>query len=219
MIEINNIQVYGFEGAIRGMRNPMNSWSESDSFFLHGDPSFQKQYIVNCELGEKDLALAQKLVLAGTDHSKFTRMINATMDITTNHIWWSEFDTYKVSTVRNSCSKMHKIHVKEFKVEDFSHEGITEVGDFIEIHFKKTIEVLEYLRKEFNKTKERKYWRALIELLPMGYNLKATVQLNYQTLRNMYFARQHHKLQEWKDFCKIIEELPYGKELICLKEK
>ena len=203
MIEINNIQVYGFEGAIRGMRNPMNSWSESDSFFIHGGPSFQKQYIVNCELGEKDLALAQRLVLAGTDHSKFMRMINATMDITTNHIWWSEFDTYKVSTVRNSCSKMHKIHVKEFKVEDFSHEGITEVGKFVEVHFEKTIEVLEYLRKEFN----------------MGYNLKATVQLNYQTLRTMYFARQHHKLQEWEDFCKIIEELPYGKELICLKEK
>ena len=214
MIQIDNIQVYGFEGAIRGMRNPMNSWSESDSFFLHGDPSFQKQYIVNCELGEKDLALAQKLVLAGTDHSKFTRMINATMDITTNHIWWSEFDTYKIATVRNSCSKMHKIHVKEFKAEDFSHEGITEVGNFIEIHFNKTIEVLEYLRKEFNKTKERKYWRALIELLPMGYNLKATVQLNYQTLRNIYFSRRHHKLQEWRDFCKIIEQLPYFNELI-----
>ena len=103
------------------------------------------------------MTLAQRLVLAGTDHSKFMRMINATMDITTNHIWWSEFDTYKVSTVRNSCSKMHKIHVKEFKVEDFSHEGITEVGKFVEIHFNKTIEVLEYLRKEFNKTKERKY--------------------------------------------------------------
>lgn len=230
MIKIEHIETYGWEAAIRGMRNPLNSWDKSDSF-----PA------VNCEkcgrieregmctakgrdctgfecfyVGDKDFNLMQNLVKAGTDHGKFMRMIGISMDITSHQMWWAEFDTYKVATVRNSCSKMHTIHVKAFEPDDFSHEGIDEVGGTTKTQFMNTLAELEYLRQTFNRTQERKYWRALIELLPSGYNLRATVTLNYAVARNQYHARKAHKLTEWHDYCKVLEGLPYA-ELITME--
>lgn len=204
MIKIENINVYGWEPAIRGMRNPMNSWDKSDTIF-DGNKW--------C-LGENDLKLMQSLSKAGTDHSKFLRMIVVTMDITAPQFWWAEADTYKVGTVRNSCSKMHRIHSKEFSHNDFSHGAIYEIAYAKDV-FIKVRSVCERLRKDFNETGDKKYWRALIELLPEGYNMRATWQGNYQILKNMYNARRQHKLDCWVDFCKWIETLPYAKELIC----
>jgi len=206
MIKIENTEVYGWEAAIRGMRNPMNSWDKSDSVF--GDVFFT--------LGENDLKLMHSLAKAGTDHSKFLRMINVTVDLCAPTFWWAEFDTYKVATVRNSCSKMHKIHVKPFDISDFTHEGCVEVG-YAYHALLAVIKVCEQLRQDFNRTQDKKYWRALIELLPEGYNLKATVQMPYAVLNNMYWGRHLHKLTEWRTFCKWIEELPYFKE-ICIDE-
>jgi hypothetical protein len=184
----------------------MNSWDKSDSD------------LANDILGEKDLTLAKKLAHAGTDHSKYLRMITVTTDITAPTFWWSECDTYKVGTVRNSCSKMHKIHVKPFTIEDFSHEGCSEV-EYAYGALLATIDICERLRHDFNETQDKKYWRALIELLPEGFNLKATLQLNYEVLRNMYFARKNHKLVEWRELCKVIEDLPYFKEIFLDEEK
>lgn len=214
MIKIENISTYGFEAAVRGMRNPMDSWDKSDSYWgLMEDES----PINPCDepfyfIGENDLALMRKLAKAGTDHSKYLRMITVTMDITAPTFWWSECDTYKVGTVRNSCSKMHKIHVKPFTIEDFSHEGCSEV-DYAYGALLATIDACERLRQDFNETQDKKYWRALIELLPEEFNIKATLQLNYEVLRNMYFARKNHKLVEWREFCEVVEGLPYFKEI------
>lgn len=210
MIKVENIDVYGFETAIRGMRNPMNSWEKSDSYY---EPAnfCDKSYIV----GDDDLALMRKLYRGGTEHRKYSRQIWVGMDITTNHIVWAEFDTYKVGVTRNSCSKMHKIHVKGFEPDDFSHEGISEVGGFAEEHFHKTLEVLEKLRVLFNTTHEKKYWRAMLELLPMGYNLKATVTMNYENVFNIIRQRSNHKMFEWIEFCNILRnELPLVDEIM-----
>lgn len=210
MIKVENIDVYGFETAIRGMRNPMNSWEKSDSYY---EPAnfCDKSYIV----GNDDLALMRKLYRGGTEHRKYSRQIWVGMDITTNHIVWAEFDTYKVGVTRNSCSKMHKIHVKGFEPDDFSHEGISEVGGFAEEHFHKTLEVLEKLRVLFNTTHEKKYWRAMLELLPMGYNLKATVTMNYENVFNIIRQRSNHKMFEWIEFCNILRnELPLVDEIM-----
>ena len=212
MIQIDKTEVFGWEAAIRGMRNPKNSWDMSDSHqdyydFGHGKPA---EYII----GQNDLKLMKTLSKAGPDHGKFLRMINVTCDITSMQPWWSEFDTYKVGTVRDSCSKMHKIHVKPFELSDFSHEGCLEV-DYAYDELLCVIETCEKLRQDFNNTHEKKYWRALIELLPEGFNMRATVQFNYQVLKAMYNARKHHKLFEWHDFCAWCETLPYFKE-ICL---
>lgn len=210
MIKVENIDVYGFETAIRGMRNPMNSWDKSDSYY---EPAnfCDKSYIV----GDDDLALMRKLYRGGTEHRKYSRQIWVGMDITTNHIVWAEFDTYKVGVTRNSCSKMHKIHVKGFEPDDFSHEGISEVGGFAEEHFRKTLEVLEKLRVLFNTTHEKKYWRAMLELLPMGYNLKATVTMNYENVFNIIRQRSNHKMFEWIEFCNILRnELPLVDEIM-----
>lgn len=210
MIKVENIDVYGFETAIRGMRNPMNSWDKSDSYY---EPAnfCDKSYIV----GDDDLALMRKLYRGGTEHRKYSRQIWVGMDITTNHIVWAEFDTYKVGVTRNSCSKMHKIHVKGFEPDDFSHEGISEVGGFAEEHFHKTLEVLEKLRVLFNTTHEKKYWRAMLELLPMGYNLKATVTMNYENVFNIIRQRSNHKMFEWIEFCNILRnELPLVDEIV-----
>lgn len=220
MIKIEYTDTFGWESAIRGMRNPMNSWDKSDSCWVdfedwdcgHGVLNgFGEAFVI----GDNDLKLMKSLTKAGSDHAKFLRMINVTVDITSHHTWWAEFDTYKVGTVRNSCSKMHKIHVKEFTADDFSIEGIEECGGRTTEVFVCVLNELERLRRLFNETQEKKYWRAIIELLPMGYNLKATVQLNYQVLLNMYRARKHHKLDEWVVFCEWIETLPYFKE-VCL---
>lgn len=212
MIKIDKTEVFGWEAAIRGMRNPMNSWDKSDSkYYYNDDNDWEDKFVI----GPNDLKLMKTLSKAGADHGKFLRMINVTCDITSHHTWWAEFDTYKVGTVRNSCSKMHKIHVKEFVIDDFSTEGIEECGGRTTEVFLCVMNELERLRRLFNETHEKKYWRAIIELLPMGYNIKATVQLNYQVLKNMYNARKNHKLNEWKELCEWCKTLPYFKE-ICL---
>lgn len=213
-IKIENVDVYGFEASIRGMRSPMNSWDKSDSRWrlAEGEVDYDGK-LVYC-IGENDLKLMKSLAKGGSVHAKYRRMINVTCDITTHHAWWAEFDTAKVGTVRNSCSKMHKIHVKEFVKDDFSTEGIDECGGRTEEVFLIVMNELERLRKLFNETREKKYWRAIIELLPMGYNIKATVQLNYEVLTMMYRDRKNHKLDEWREFCKWIETLPYSELII-----
>lgn len=213
MIKIKNTDVYGFEAAIRGMRNPWNSWEKSDSYwtYIENEHTLQRapfEFFV----GENDLALMKKLVNAGTDHSKFMRMIYVTYDITAPMFWWSEYDTYKVGTVRNSCSKMHTIHIKPFSIDDFTHEGCDKIPAAIDT-LMYVVGECEHLRKLYNDTEQKKYWRAIIELLPESFNMRATVQLNYAVLRNMYHARKNHKLDEWHDFCRWIESLPYS-ELI-----
>ena len=213
-IKIENVEVFGWEASIRGLRSPMNSWIKSDSYktYIENEQTGQRtdfEFFV----GDEDLKLMQKLVKAGTDHRKFMRMITVYVDVTAPLYWWKEADTYKVGTVRNSCSTMHTIHIKEFCKDDFSHEGIDEVGDIATETFEQTIKTLEQLRIAFNKTGEKKYWRAIIELLPLGYNIRATVMFNYEVLANMYHSRKTHKLDEWCDFCKWIETLPYS-ELI-----
>lgn len=234
MIKIEQTDVYGWAAAIRGMRNPMNSWDKSDTHYHYhgghcefcehdgdsGDHDCANQHGtfggICFAVGENDLKVMKTLSKAGSDHAKYLRMINVTMDVTCHHTWWAEFDTYKVASVRNSCSKMHKIHVKEFVKDDFSHEGIDDCGGRTEEVFLLVVEELERLRNLFNKTQEKKYWRAIIELLPMGYNIKATIQLNYQVLKNIYHARKTHKIFEWHTFCSWCEELPYFKE-ICVE--
>ena len=204
MIKLKNTDVYGFEAAIRGMRNPWNSWEKSDSVIL------PTENII--DVGKNDLALMKKLVSAGTDHSKFMRMINVTCDITAPMFWWSEYDTYKVGTVRNSCSKMHTIHIKPFDIDDFTHEGCDKIPAAIDT-LMYVVGECEHLRKLYNDTEQKKYWRAIIELLPESFNMRATVQLNYAVLRNIYHSRKNHRLDEWKDFCRWVESLPYS-ELI-----
>lgn len=211
MIKIENTETYGFETAIRGMRNPMNSWDKSDSKHMWGKDSAGFVCPVY-EIGDEDFALMERLVKAGTDHSKFMRMITVTCDITAPLYWWKEFDTYKVGTVRNSCSTMHTIHKKEFTENDFSFENVTK--DVISINA--ILGRLNYARKIYLESKNKLYWYALIQLLPSSYNQRATVQMNYAVLRNMYHARKNHKLNEWHDFCEWIESLPYS-ELITME--
>lgn len=216
MIDITNVEVSGFETAVRGMRNPMNSWDKSDS----GYNTYYFDYFV----GEKDLNLMKKLVSAGSDHSKFMRFITVTADIIAPMYWWKEFDTYKVGTVRNSCSTMNKIHAKEFTLDDFSHEHLSSHG--IEV-LQTTIDALNEYREiyingrpgnyTFGKDiapKDKDYWWNIIQILPSSYNQRATVMMNYEVLRNIYRARKEHKLDEWRSFCRRITDLlPYS-ELI-----
>lgn len=211
MLHLEHTQVSGWSAAIRGMRNPLNSWKLSDSTLVMENGQEKV-----C-LGEKDLDLMKRLCKAGSDHRKYLRMLTVTVDIVAMQPWWFEFDTYKVGTVRNSCSKMHKIHVKPFTVEDFATEGIMEVP-YAKAALEQTVGVLEQLRQDFNATKEKKYWRALIELLPEGFELRSTVQLNYEVLLHMYHSRKDHKLTEWHLFCDWVRGLPYFKE-ICLPEE
>ena len=226
MIKLKNTDVYGFEAAIRGMRNPWNSWEKSDSVYSDAhncEECAHKEdfsvcypnHIYNCFdfiIGDNDLNLMKKLVSAGTDHSKFMRMIYVTCDITAPMFWWSEYDTYKVGTVRNSCSKMHTIHIKPFDIDDFTHEGCDKIPAAIDT-LMYVVGECEHLRQLYNDTEQKKYWRAIIELLPESFNMRATVQMNYAVLRNMYHARKNHPLDEWRDFCRWIETLPYS-ELI-----
>lgn len=202
MIKFETNDVWGFEWAFKGMRNPMNSWDKSDSNWL-----FQ-------EIGENDLALAKKLINAGSEHRKFLRQIYVSVDITAPMFWWFEYDTYKVGTTRNSCSKMHKIHVKPFEYDDFSHEGIDELEQGMKELFMVYIQMLEVLRNKFNETQEKKYWRALIEMLPEGYNMRATVTMTYENIYAMRQQRKGHKLDEWRiDFLNWSDTLPHLKEL------
>ena len=211
MIKFENTEVMNFEGAIRGMRNPLNSWDKSDSGVM-SNPFSDEICLDSYSIGQNDLALMKKLIKAGSDHRKFMRQIIVSVDITAPLYWWKEFDTYKVGTVANSCSTMHKIHAKEFFLEDFSYENMTETC-------KNTLCIvlrdLNYYRGLFIDTKDKKYWWSIIQLLPSSYNQKRTVTLNYETLYNIYGSRKNHKLDEWSDgFISWIESLPYAKELI-----
>ncbi len=219
MIKITNAEVFGWDAAIRGMRNPMNSWDKSDS--KHWHETIVGHVVERRVVGMNDRALMKKLVEAGSDHAKFMRMINVTMDVTAPLYWWKEWDTYKVGTVANSCSTMHKIADKEFTLEDFSYEHLTPAAIAT---IRTVIERLNFARKEFLKGRKgsefgmpsaKEYWWDMIQLLPSSYNQKRTVQLNYAVLRNMYHARRNHKLDEWRDFCSWVESLPYA-ELITL---
>lgn len=206
MILIEHEQVSGFDTAIRGMRNPLNSWAKSDSEWEYDNDDGMK-----FEVGMNDLTLMFDLVRAGSDHSKFMRMINVTMDVTAPLYWWKEYDTYKVGTVANSCSTMHTIHKKEFELADFSHEHL--VGS-AEGALMIVIDTLNMYRNLFlttsNSEEKKEYWWQLIQLLPTSFNQKRTIQLNYQVLRNIYHARKNHKLDEWRYFCTMIKKLPYS---------
>lgn len=237
MIKIDKVDIYGWEASIRGMRNPMNSWEKSDSGYSYVS---DVHAIINGELvhqnpaehvfciGVNDWDLMTHLRNAGTDHRKFMRMIIVYMDITAPLYWWKEFDTYKVGTVANSCSTMHKIAEKEFILDDFSHEHLiarekplikyTDGADAIELPnaiwlIHRTIQTLNQYRNLYLQTKDKKYWWQMIQLLPSSYNQKRTVMLNYEVLANIYKSRKAHKLDEWVEFCKCIETLPY-QELI-----
>ena len=239
MIKIENVEVLGWEHAIRGMRNPKNSHQKSDSYTCYstGGCHCEEENYINdvCHgitLGENDHSLMMTLRNAGTDHRKFMRMITVYADVIAPLYWWKEFDTYKVGTVANSCSTMHKIHAKEFTLEDFSYEHLLEPKDVhvpndsccnwnwegcgiispIDI-LEETISMLNKARKMFLETKDKKYWWQMIQLLPSSYNQKRTVMLNYEVLANIYKSRKDHKLDCWRDFCSWIETLPYS-ELI-----
>lgn len=201
MIKFENTEVIGWEHAIRGMRNPMNSWKKSDS-------EYDKKGLF---IGPNDADLMKRLRDAGSDHRKFLRMITVYVDITAPLYWWKEFDTYKVGTVANSCSTMHKIHAKEFTLEDFSLEHLISSNAAL---IEKVIIRLNFAREKFIETKNKNWWWQMIQLLPSSYNQKRTVMLNYEVLKNMYHARKSHKLDEWsKGFTEWIEGLSYA-ELI-----
>ena len=200
MIKIENVEVYGWEAALRGMRNPMNSWDKSDSWNLKS----------GFKMGERDHELAQKLADAGAVHAKYRRMIVVSMDITAPLYWWKEFDTYKVGTVRNSCSTMHKVHAKEFEIDDFSHEHLR---DPYLSGLNDTIILLNLARDRYLEKGDKDYWWQIIQLLPSSYNQRATIQLNYEVLSHIYHDRKNHKLDEWRQFCDWIKTLPYS-ELI-----
>ena len=260
MIKIENISVSGFEAAIRGMRNPMNSWDKSDSECLyHALPNFKEddpmaekysawneEYGFNFKLGENDKDLAVRLNAGGPVHAKYRRMITVWCDVTAPLYWWKEFDTYKVGTVANSCSTMHKIHAKEFELSDFSTEHLIRMSDLVDATseeskmklvlndnpvimvddgsywsplgvLKMQIIMLNKCRQLYLKTKDKRYWWQLIQLLPSSYNQKRTVMLNYEVLSGMYHSRKDHKLDEWHRFCDWIKMLPYS-ELITGEE-
>lgn len=212
MIKVENIETWGFEHAIRGMRNPLNSWSRSDSHA--GEPDCFEN-CGNCTLGEffvgeNDLKLMRQLYVGGQPHRKYLRQIFAVMDITAPLYWWKEFDTYKVGTTANSCSTMHKIAAKEFTVEDFSVEHLLAENT---VYFGKTIERLNNARNKFLETKDKRYWRQMIQLLPSSYNQRRTVSMTYENVMNMLDYREGHKLDEWREFCKILRQLPYVEEI------
>ncbi|MBO7310878.1 MAG: hypothetical protein J6U86_05740 [Clostridia bacterium] len=208
MIKIERTSVMNFENAIRGARNPLNSWDRMDSFYDEAG---------NYIMGENDLSLAKKLATAGSDHRKFLRMIFVSVDITAPLYWWKEFDTYKVGTVANSCSTMHKIHAKPFERDDFSHDRLDEAGlDALDA----LVAYLESERVKFCEDKQNKQaWHNMIQLLPSSFNQMRTVTLNYENLINIYYARKSHKLAEWHTLCDWIKELPYAEQLILVKEQ
>ena len=216
MLQLKNTEVFGWEAAVRGMRNPMNSWNKSDSRWGcvpgHTYPTCGEDCRYECEyiIGENDLKLMKSLSKAGNDHAKFLRMINVTVDITAPFYWWKEFDTYKVGTVANSCSTMHKIHERELALDDFSHEHLTPWNETV---LKNLIVELNANSDRYLQTKEKEDWWQMIQLLPSSYNQKRTVQLNYQVLKQMYFARKDHKLDEWHTLCDWMLTLPYFKEV------
>lgn len=206
MIKIEKTDVMNFENAMRGARNPLNSWARSDSFYDENG---------NYVLGENDLSLSKRLCKAGTDHRKFVRMIYVCVDVTAPLYWWKEYDTYKVSTVANSTSTMHKIHSKPFELSDFSTDHMNEDGIKA---MEKVVETLEDLRLKYIETKDKSYWYTMIQLLPSSYNQMRTCTLSYENLFNIYFARRNHKLDEWHEYCDWIYSLPYVAEFLQLDE-
>ncbi len=206
MIRIENTEVLGWEAAIRGMRNPLNSWDKSDSDYIteYDEGGWSTDTFI---IGSNDLDLMKRLAAAGTDHSKYRRMITVYLDIVAPLYWWKEFDTYKVGTVTNSCSTMHKIHAKEFKLDDFSCEHLCKRARFTLLDL---IADLNEYRQMYTETKDKFYWWQMIQLLPSSYNQRRTVQLNYEVLAHMYHSRKSHKLDEWREFCKWVESLPYS---------
>ncbi len=207
MLTVNNACVMNIEGAIRGARNPMNSWARSDSFYDENG---------NYILGPNDLDLASRLCRAGSDHRKFLRQIFVSVDITAPIYWWKEFDTYKIATVANSTSTMHKIHSKEFSRNDFSCD---KCSDEALAALDVMITYLEKARIAFNETKDKAHWYDIIQLLPSSYNQLRTVTLNYENLTNIYYARRNHKLDEWHILCDWILSLPYASQLIAFKQE
>lgn len=266
MIKLENIKVFNFEGALRGLRNPMNSWAKSDSKFENlseENTKFAKdcdevtdKWVTQWELdeeetyhwlirngytrkldaytfiGPQDMMLAQKMVLAGPDEGKFLRQIFVSMDITAPRYWWSEMDTYKVATVANSTSTMHKLTSEPITEEMFSFEnGDLIVEDFytpqgqlgwtasMRDYIDEIVRMCEQLRQQYLETKDKRLWRALIQMLPSGFNQKRTWTANYQVLRNIFFQRRYHKLKEWKDFCEALNDFPYGRDLITIERE
>ena len=230
MIKIEHIYTSNWEAAIRGMRNPLNSWEKSDSGYgcypdnfgpfsrrcceCTFDPAYCGMSNDHYILGPNDLKLAKQLATAGSDHGKFLRQIIFSCDITAPMYWWKEMDTYKVGSVRNSCSTMHKIHAKEFTKDDFSYENV--LDDVATIDY--SLGRLNYVRSKYLETKDKRYWYSMIQLLPSSYNQRSTWTANYEVLRNIYHARKNHKLDEWHVFCDMIEKLPYS-ELITEERK
>lgn len=216
MIKIENVDISGWEAAIRGMRNPMNSWEKSDSNWV---APRTVNFLPTCYVvGSKDLDLMKRLANAGTDHRKFLRMINVTMDIIAPTYWWAEFDTYKISTVRNSCSFMHKGTSRPFYINDFSCcAGNIDNTEQVATTWQIVLNTLNELREKYLETKDKTIFQEIRNLLPSGYMQRSTVQLNYEVLLNMYKSRKNHRLQEWRDFCSWVETLPYFNE-ICLED-
>lgn len=228
MLKVEHLEAFNLDGALRGMRNPLNSWDKSDSLWCP-----DSAYFIDCHstaehcprenecdfanevycVGKDDLALMKRLCKAGPEHRKFMRQIFVSMDVTSNHTFWAQLDTYKVGTTRNSCSKMHRIHCKGFAPEDFSTEGIDAVGGRTKAAFNALMEELEWLRQQYNDTKDKKYWRAMIDLLPMGYNIKATITMNYETVLAIIRQRSGHKMDEWHTLIDELMKLPYMREL------
>jgi hypothetical protein len=223
MIKLERTSVMNFENALRGMRNPMNSWDKSDSYYSCEDCECQTRCAENCEycdfskigrvyeIGPNDLDLAQRLAKSGSDHRKFLRQIFVSVDVTAPLYWWKEYDTYKVGTVANSTSTMHKIHSKAFSRDDFSCDRMSDIALTC---LDQVIEVLEERRQKYIETKDTAYWHDMIQLLPTSYNQMRTCTLNYENLINIYYARRYHKLPEWHVYCDWIASLPYAKELI-----
>lgn len=225
LIKVEHIQVWGFEHAIRGMRNPMNSWDKSDSHKCEweltedcdkcnklssdntGECLSDREFYC---IGQKDLELMQKLFKAGTEHRKYLRQIFVSMDITAPLYWWKEFSTYKIGTVENSCSTMHRIAAKEFEPDDFSHEHLTDGANDALCEL---ITELNLQRDLWNETKEKCYWWGMIQLLPSSYNQRRTVTMNYENVFTIIHQRTGHKLDEWNDFVKVLKTLPYVKEI------
>lgn len=245
MIKIEKVEVMGWEHVIRGMRNPMNSWDRSDSYHNKEEYDSLNGYKYTGDekqdfcIGYNDHELMMKLAKAGSVHGKFRRMISVYVDITAPLYWWKEFDTYKVGTVANSCSTMHKIHAKEFTLEDFSCEHLScwgaaprcnldgdlmdeKVSDFMYDYMgalMATIVALNSAREQFLKRQDKRYWWQMIQLLPSSYNQKRTVMLNYEVLSNIYQYRKEHKLDEWREFCRWIEKLPYSEIIVGEKDE
>lgn len=227
MLTVERTEVYGWEPAIRGARNPMNSWAKSDSKWMHrctlpdGNGFCENCTYDACRsgfvggeefiVGPNDLDLMKRLANAGPDHRKFMRMLTVTTDVTAPLYWWKEYDTYKIGTTANSCSTMHKIHAKEIELSDFSTDHMSKKSSVVFAGF---VKYLESVRKDYLKSKDKADWYDMIQLLPSSYNQMRTIHLNYETLRNMYHARKTHKLAEWHTLCDWIATLPYAQELI-----